>query len=378
MSLTSDPYDGFHIGVPTGWDLSTLNGSIFVSRNPNSTEVAVVSPALLPDGETPASFFESALATLQAQVAGAGLTLTYASTSSGAQSPTASLSVQSAQGTLNGQAGVEILPYVTGHGSSVIALLAGWAPAAQFSAESPILSGIWACYGPQPGTLYQVVRDQVFTYAIPVGWQAKNETQDTIDITDPSGAVASYALTLAPLSSGVNSAPTLLAWAFGQIGVQIGTVLSSTQLPQQTDATGGVTDSEYVEFTGTLNDGTAVHGMVSVAATTGPGGTGGVIRLGVANTDRWNAVNGALVHIMGTIQHSITQDLQQWEQLSRQWEAFGQQVQGFDYALNGVDLVHDPTTGATFEAPYDTYSATGPDGPGYYSPTGTKLQVQTP
>jgi hypothetical protein len=51
---------------------------------------------------------------------------------------------------------------------------------------------------------------------------------------------------------------------------------------------------------------------------------------------------------------------------------------GFDYALTGVDLVHGPTTGATFEAPYNAYHPSGPAGPGYYSPAGTKLQVQTP
>lgn len=378
MTLTSDPYDGFHIGVPDGWDLFTLNGMVFVSKSPNSTELAVVRPAIMSAGETPASFFDSALTILEQQVVVAGLTITHTSTSSGAQLPAATLSVQSAQGVLAGEARVEILPYATDHGSSIIALLASWAPEAQFSVESPLLTGIWACYGPEPGTLYQVVRDQVFTYAIPPGWQAKNETQDTIDITNGTDAVASFALTLAPLSSGVNSAPTLLTWAFGNIGLHIGAVQSSSRLPDQTLSSGAVMESENVEFTGTLNDGTAVHGLVSVVSTSGPGGTGGVIRLGVANANRWNALNGALIHMMGSIQHSITQDLQQWEQLSRQWQAFGQQVQGFDDALNSVDLVHDPTTGVTFEAPYSTFNKSGPEGPGYYSPAGTKLQIQTP
>ena len=95
MSLTSDPYDGFHIGVPTGWDLSTLNGSIFVSRNRTSTEVAVVSPGRSCRMEKPPHRSLNSPGEYQAQVAGAGLTLTYALTSLGAQSPTASLSVQS-------------------------------------------------------------------------------------------------------------------------------------------------------------------------------------------------------------------------------------------------------------------------------------------
>lgn len=39
--------------------------------------------------------------------------------------------------------------------------------------------------------------------------------------------------------------------------------------------------------------------------------------------------------------------------------------------------MHDPTTGATFEAPYSAYGATVPDGSGYYTGVATKLQVQT-
>ena len=107
---------------------------------------------------------------------------------------------------------------------------------------------------------------------------------------------------------------------------------------------------------------------------------------------RWNSVNGALIQIMSSIQHDFTQDLQQWHRIQQQWQTisrqwqdisrqektFNQNFQGFDDALNGVDLVHDPTTGDTFEAPYNAYSATGPDGPGYYSHAGNKLEIQTP
>ena len=377
LTSTVDSYDGFHIGVPDGWDVFTLDGMIFVSKDPASTEVVVVRPGFMTAGLTPAAYFVAALSKLQQHLALAGLTMT--STSAGtSQMPAASLSLQGGQAPLVGQAHVAILPYQTAHGASIVALIASWAPASQFTTDSALLTGIGACYGPQPGTLYQVVRDQVFTYAIPVGWQARNETQDTIDIALGNDATTSYAATFAPLGSGVNSPQTLLSWAFGKIGVRIGQTLFSAQLPDQPLSGGAVEGQEYVEFTGTLSDGRPIHGLVNVVSTTGSGGTGGVIRLGVATTSQWNSVNGALIHIMFGIQHSITQDLQQYEQLSRQWQAFGQQVQGFDYALTGVDLVNDPTTGATFEAPYDTYNASGPDGPGYYSPAGTKLQVQTP
>ena len=121
-----------------------------------------------------------------------------------------------------------------------------------------------------------------------------------------------------------------------------------------------------------------MHGLVYVTAVTGTDTPSGVIRMGLTKPDLWNSTNGALVHILDSVQHSFNQDLQQWERLSRQAQSFSAQVQGFDYALNGVDLVHDDATGATFEAPYDTYSATGPDGPGYYDQAGNKLQIQTP
>jgi hypothetical protein len=378
MAPTVDSYDGFHIGVPDGWDLFTLDGMIFVSKDPASTEVAVVRPGLMSAGLTPAAYFVAALSKLQQHLALAGLTMTSTLTSPIAQMPAASLSLQSGQGQLVCQAHVAILPYPTAHGASIVALIASWAPATQFTTDSALLTGIGACYGPQPGTLYQLVRGQVFTYSIPVGWQARNETQDTIDIGLGNDVVTSYAATFAPLATGVNSPQTLLSWAFDKIGVRIGQTLFSAQLPDQPLSAGAVQKQEYVEFTGTAPDGSAIHGLVNVVSTTGSGGTGGVIRLGVATTSQWNSVNGALIHIMFGIQHSITQDLQQYEHLSQQWQAFGQQVQGFDYALTGVDLVSDPTTGATFEAPYDTYNPSGPNGPGYYSPAGTKLQVQTP
>jgi len=277
-----------------------------------------------------------------------------------------------------GEALVVVLPEVTAHGSLVVALLASWAPASSFAGERATLAAIGACYGPQPGTLYQVMKDQVFTYAIPVGWTVTSEGQDSIEIADGKDASATYTLTLLPPGTGVDSPQSLLAYAFGKLGIHIAQMLATLHLPSRQVSNGGTEGQEYVEFTGTLKDGRAVHGLVYVLSETGSSTPSGVIRLGLATTSLWNSVNGALTHIVNSIQHNFTQDLQQWENLNRQQQAFNQQVQGFDYALNGVDLVHNPATGATFEAPYDTYRATGPDGPGYYDRANNKLQIETP
>jgi hypothetical protein len=379
MPLTVDPYQGFHIGVPDGWAVIRLNGTIFVTKDPTSTEGAAVRPALMTAGLTAATYFQAALATLQQQLASVSLTMTSTMTSSGAQLPAASLSIQSGGASLAGQAHVEIRSFPTAYGASMVALIASWAPQGQFATDTSLLAGIGACYGPQQGTLYRVVKDQVFTYAIPLGWQTTSETQDSIEIDKGTDAGASFNLLPAlPLDSGVNSPQTLFTWATNKLGIQVGQIIGSTSSPNQTTSTGAVAGQGIVEFTGTFK-GQQIHGFAFLFTTSSPGfNTSGLLRLAFATTAMWNSVNGALIHIVGSIQHDFTQDLKEWERLSQQWQAFGQQVQGFDYALTGVDLVNDPTTGATFEAPYATYTRSGPDGPGYYSPAGTKLQVQTP
>ena len=378
LPVTRDTYDGFHIGVPPGWNLFTHDSTIVVSRDATDTEESTVTPVLVTSGLTPNAVFSSALTSLEKEVAAAGGSMTHTVTSSGDQPPAASLSLQVGQVSMAGQASVVVLPEQTAHGASVASLLASWAPTATFSTDREVLAAIGACYGPQPGTLYQVMKDQVFTYAIPVGWTVQSEGQDTIEIADGNDASANYVLTLLPPGSGVNSAPSLLTYVFGQLGIHIDQVVSSQQSPNQPVSSGGVQGQEYVEFIGTLKDGRAVHGMVNVVADTGNGTASGVIRLGMATTALWNSVNGALSHIINSIQHNFAQDLQQWEHLNQQQQAFNQQVQGFDYALNGVDLVNDPATGATFEAPYDAYNASGPAGPGYYDQAGNRLQVETP
>jgi hypothetical protein len=274
------------------------------------------------------------------------------------------------------------LPRTTAHSSSQVAFIADWAPVAKFATERATLARIGACYGPQAATLFRVAKDQVFTYAIPPGWTTRNEGQDNIEIADGNDAYVSYTLAATQAGSGVDSARSFLSWAFGRLGIKVTQVIGSV----------GSKDLLYEQFLATLSDGRSAHGLVNVVSSTGTGLPSGVIRLALASPARWNSVNGALIQIMSSIQHDFTQDLQQWHRIQQQWQTisrqwqdisqqgntFNQNFQGFDDALNGVDLVHDPTTGATFEAPYNAYSATGPDGPGYYSHAGNRLEIQTP
>jgi hypothetical protein len=382
VALTSDPYDGFHIGVPNGWNLFTLDGTIVVSKDATGTEQVAVLPALMTTGLTPSSFFTASLGVLQKQVALSGGTLSWKIASDRAVLPSAQLTLRAGQVTMSGTASVKVLPQTTAHSSSQIAFIADWAPVAQFATERATLAGIGACYGPQAATLFRVAKDQVFTYAIPAGWTTRNEGQDNIEIADGNDAYVSYTLAATAPGSGVDSAQSFLSWAFGRLGIKVTQVIGSA----------GSKDQLYEQFLATLSDGRSAHGLVNIVSSTGSGLPSGVIRLALASPARWNSVNGALIQIMSSIQHDFKQDLQQWHRIQQQWQTisrqwqdisqqgntFNQNFQGFDDALNGVDLVHDPTTGDTFEAPYNAYSATGPDGPGYYSHAGNRLEIQTP
>ena len=59
LPVVHDVYDGFHVGVPAGWDLSTLSGQITVAPSPASSEGAILYPALLTKGVTAASVFSA-------------------------------------------------------------------------------------------------------------------------------------------------------------------------------------------------------------------------------------------------------------------------------------------------------------------------------
>lgn len=376
LPITTDAYDGFHIGVPSGWEVFPLDGSVVVSSNSAGSEEAVVRPALLTAGLTASSFFSSSLTALEKQISDAGGTMTV-SGDTGGNLPSASLKLEAGGVSLEGQASVEVLPDETAHGSKLVASVASWAPDSEFGSDKSTLSEIGTCFGPSPARLFQIVQSQAFSYAIPLGWKTTEEGQDDIVIAEGTEASASYLLTLASPGSGVDSAATLLTWAFPQIGITITKTIGTTTLSSQTTSTGASQSQEYVEYLG-RDGGQAVHGLVYVECVSGTDGiASGVLRIGMSTTASWNSVNGALFQMMGAIQHKFTQDLEEFAQLSQQWQDFDQQVAGFDDALNGVDIVTDPATGETFEAPYSSYQEDGPDGSGYYV-GGQKLTVETP
>ncbi len=366
LPLVHDHYDGFHIGVPAGWQLTSFNDTIAVTRGTSDVEMAVVYPALPTKGLTPMSFFAAYSRVLENSAAAAGNALLFHLTSAAGQLPAATVTGRVGRTAVQGHASVMLLRDRTALASQLLVYAAYWLPASRAAADGPLLAGVGRCYGPEPGTLYQVFQDQVFAFALPVGWQVADEGQDSIDLVGDSGrSLVSYVLTLLPTSETGTTARSLLEAMFRVLHIQITAFLSSSRTAPQQGAAGALNSTEEDEFTGTYQ-GQAVQGLAIVTSSAGAAETGGVLRLGLARADQWNAENSGLVKVMTSVRHSLAQDVQQWQHLTQQWQQFDQVTQQFDDTLNGVEEVQDPTTGKLYAAPYDRYDVNGPDGPGYY------------
>jgi hypothetical protein len=101
-----------------------------------------------------------------------------------------------------------------------------------------------------------------------------------------------------------------------------------------------------------------------MVASIGGGSAAGVIRLGLASPSLWGSVNGALIELMGSVQHNFSgDDLQEIAHLNQQWQQFSGQVANFDDELNSQQLVQDPTNGNLYEAPCAAWDQTAPPAP---------------
>jgi len=368
LPLVHDTYDGFHIGVPSGWYLSTLEGAIAVSANPSGTVGSLLYPALLTNGLTATSFFSSYMRYQQRLVSQEGGSLSFQLGRPRGGLPTASISISSGHAHLRGAATVMVLPLRTQMASQEAVFFAYWAPTASLAANAGLLTAIGRCYGPERADLFQVFQDQVFTYIMPPGWTVLDEGQDNIDLRGPQASRVSYVLYGILPGNGVDSAQTAITYLFGKLGITVTGVLS-TEVFSNRDS---YQTEEYLEFTAQWA-GVSDHGLVFVGADTYSSGTYGAMRLATAPTALWDSLNGGMIQMMGAIQHKFTQDLQSLQALNHEWQNFSGQVANFDDTLNSQQLVQDPSTGGYYEAPYSSYIVDGPDGPGYYLPDGQRL-----
>jgi len=378
LPVVTDQYEGFRIGVPSGWTLSRIQGSLVVAKDPTGSTEADVVPALAANGLTASSFYTQVTAGIEKFVDGNSQSISFS------QPETVNGVVQgTVTGRLNGAAisgiaTVTVQSLSTKYASQLLVFAGYWAPSPQLAGDQSTLAAIGACYELTQGQLLRVYRDQQFTCELPPTWTPK-EQFNILELNDGNDASANYFFleTLTP-SQGVTGAPSLLRYLLSHVGITDVTPISTSSSPTSTSATGEVKQTVYEEFTGKLAGG-AVHGLASSTAATGGGNTSGVVRLALTRADLWNALAGVVEQMAGGIEHSFVQDLGQIANVSRQWQNFDQQVAGFDDALNGVDIAVDPSTGTPYEVPYGDWDQNGPGGPGYYLPgESSPLQVVTP
>lgn len=379
LPLTHDTYDGFHIAVPQGWELTSLNGRVEVESDTAGTKAVVVTPALETGNLTPTSYFNSSFATLERQTRSGGGTVN-ATTRKGANGiPVASFTAHVSGVNLKGKATVSVLPLRTKLASTELVFIAYWAPALQFSSEENMLSSVGQCYGPEKATLFEVFRNKVFTYIAPPGWGIAGQNQNGLILNLGKTADVTYLLAEAVPASESGSAEGLIRYYLNSTGLEDVHALWTDTSPSETVSSGAEQQTAYEEFTGSIK-GVADHGLVYSGADTGSDGfTSGVIRMALSTEGTWNALNSGLIQMAGSIQHKFIQDLEQLQSLNEEWQNFSGQVDNFDDVLNQQQLVEDPTTGTYYEAPYSAYDASGPDGPGYYTGNGQLLNpVQRP
>ena len=282
--VVHDSYDGFHVGVPAGWYLSSLSGLIVVFRDYSATTEGVVQTAFVNKNESQRVFLSRVLASLSknARSAGNGLTFRLLSPT------TAVASGHVGKVAIAGEARVSFMPAVTAHGSELGVVSGYWAPSSQLGAERAELASIGGCFGLQSGVLSRFVKDKWFGYTLPLGWTVGNEGPDELFLDAGPNASANFLLAgpFLDSSTGITHATSFQSYCFQRLGLNISTVLSSAAFPAQTTAAGGTEQEIITEFLGTAGA-KHVHGLVRTIATTGGGVTSGVLRIALATPSLW-------------------------------------------------------------------------------------------
>jgi hypothetical protein len=209
---------------------------------------------------------------------------------------------------------------------------------------------------------------------MPSGWTVFDESSNSIDLHGPDRSDVSYVLAGPVQTSKFNSPQTMIDWTLQGLGLTSVSSLSSVRSASHQAANGGTESDEYEQFTG-RSGATAVRGLIFGYTVVGHGIASGFARLAVAPVASWNALNGSMVQIAGSVQHKFTQDLRELQRVNHQWQNFSGQVANFDDTLNNQQLVRDPSTGINYEAPYSAWHANGPKGPGYYLANGDPLDA---
>ena len=395
-----DEYYGFSVGRPAGWRVDYSTGTLVVSRDDSNLVAALVYPARMRRGDVPpeqlVGKFTAALAT-SIRRAGGTFQLTDKVTDG-------HVATAFARATLNGvklRGPIEVLAT-----PGFATLKFYWAPEAEFAADEPTLRQVVGCFqrktlitrrepvappgGPQtrfgvgplpqraaaPTEPLQSYRGHYIAMSVPSGWQVSDKTDHGIDLMMANrNAAFSFVWLSGPHQrADVYATRTLERYYRGA------RVINEAMPPAPPGW-----QIATIEFT--LNNGYPTHGYVRVA-----------VGAGVALSDawliaaeKWDAMNPTLEAMAASVQiqpaavaqvgGEIRQQLASYPPIKPStvgtaadptniWSGWSKmedrQSQGYEDTMLQQDHARSPSTGEGYTVPWNAWSATGPQGAGYY------------
>ncbi|HEY1548697.1 MAG TPA: hypothetical protein VGG28_12800 [Kofleriaceae bacterium] len=390
--LHDDDYYGFSVGRPQGWRVDYSSGTLVVSRDESNLVAALVYPARMRHGDLPPEqLLQNFSNTLGKSIRSSGGAYQLADKVTDGHVATALATATIGGVKLRGQLQVMAAP-------GFATLKFYWAPDAELAADEPTLRQIVSCFSRKtvitrrepvappggPQTRYGVTaktehvegmteyRGRFMAVQRPAGWQITAETDHGIDmIMQNRNAAFDFSYVIQPHGTADEYARREMQKYQGATIISAG--LQPAPAGWQVAA---------VEFT--ANAGYPTHGYVRVAVGNGVA----TETTWLIAAEKWDALQSTLIAMAGSVQILPAALAQVQGEVRRQLASYppikpssppdrtsiysgwskmeDRQSQGYEDTMLQQDHAKSPTTGETYTVPWNAWSATGPDGAGYY------------
>ncbi|HEX4452105.1 MAG TPA: hypothetical protein VH143_14600 [Kofleriaceae bacterium] len=397
-SLHDDDYYGFSVGRPQGWRVDYSTGTIVVSRDESDLVAALVYPARMRHGDLPPEqLLQNFSNTLARSVRNAGGAYQLADKVTDGHVATALATATLGGVKLRGQ-----MQVMTAPGFATLKFY--WAPETELTADEPTLRQIVSCFArktvitrrepvappggpqtrygvtapsaaqakPEHALAMELYRGRFMVVQRPAGWQVTAETDHGIDmIMQNRNAAFDFTYVIQPHG-------TADVYARREMQKYQGAQIISAGL-QPAPAGWQVATVEF-----TANAGYPTHGYVRVAVGNGVA----TETTWLIAAEKWDALEPTLVAMAGSVQiqpaalaqvrAEVRQQLASYPPIKPTsqpdrtgiWSGWSKmedrQSQGYEDTTLQQDHAKSPSSGETYTVPWNAWSATGPDGAGYY------------
>ena len=388
LPLFHDRYIGFSVGKPAGWGINYLNGTISVQKDPSGKTTALVYPVRLKEDQSA----DQALSEYAA-ILGDVFQKADGNLQASPQGGSGDHAVMALSGEYKGAA-IQGELRANRKGRDLL-ITGGWAPQADWSAQKSTILAVGQSYEKRPAAFLKLSRatgggdtmggaTTTYQFALPEGWHVSGVTFRGIDLSLDAVTGVSFAY----LTNGIGTVTTdqWIDFVFQGVGYTDIKYLAEQPLGQQSDAMGmgwQMVAKEYeATFKGTRVRGVATGAVSNIGFGYGYGSYSGMISLRQSTVSKWDEFSAITAAIQESIKITDAKAGQSLilpknnpldsSSVMGSWE-YRNQVQDrasakWSEAVMGYENVHSPTTGQTYQAPLNSWNATGSDGAGYYRP----------